>query len=247
MRGFWKLVVIETRLFFREPQAAFFTLAFPLMMLFIFGSIYGNAPSPFFGGLGTVDIIMPSYTALIIATTGLMGISISMAVYRESGILRRFQATPLKPLTLFSAEITVFFFMTFLGIVLLISGGEIVYGVRFTGNVLHVFAAFLLSCLSFFSLGFIVAGLVPTARTAQIIAMVLFFPMIFLSGATIPREALPEAIQQYGQILPLTQVVNLLRGMWIRESWAAHRQEVVVLASLMVVGIFVSSKTFRWE
>lgn len=36
MRGLLKLIYVEFKLFFREPQAAFFTLAFPLMMLVAF-------------------------------------------------------------------------------------------------------------------------------------------------------------------------------------------------------------------
>ncbi len=247
MRGFWKFTYVEIKLFFREPQAAFFTLAFPLMMLFLFGSIYGNKPTSFFGGYGTVDIMVPAYAALIIATTGLMGLSISMAAYRETGVLRRLQATPLKPHTLLFAEVLVFFLMTTLGMILLILAGKIGYGLRCAGNPIHIVFAFALSCLSFFSLGFILAGLLPTTRTAQTAAMVLFFPMIFLSGATIPRETLPGSIQRYSQILPLTQVVNLLRGMWIGESWIVHLQEVVILIALLIVGVFVTTKTFRWE
>ncbi len=58
-------------------STAFFTLAFPLMMLFLFGSIYGNTPSPFFGGYGSVDISVPAYSAMIIATSGLIGLTIA--------------------------------------------------------------------------------------------------------------------------------------------------------------------------
>jgi ABC-2 type transport system permease protein len=88
MRGFWKLTLMETKLFLREPMAAFFTLAFPLMMLFLFGSIYGNKPTPFFGGYGSVDVSVPAYTAVIIATSGLLFLTIAMASYREHGSLQ---------------------------------------------------------------------------------------------------------------------------------------------------------------
>ncbi|MFQ6093061.1 MAG: ABC transporter permease, partial [bacterium] len=188
MRGLWKLTFVEMKLFFREPQAAFFTLAFPLMMLFLFGSIYGNEPTPFFGGFGSVDVSVPAYTAVIIATSGLLSLAIVMAVYREYGILRRLKATPLRPLAILTAQVIVIFLMTALGMALLIIAGKMVYGLRFAGNPFSVLVAFVLSSFSFFALGFVLAGLMPTARTAQIVGMALFFPMIFLSGATIPRE-----------------------------------------------------------
>jgi ABC-2 type transport system permease protein len=96
-------------------------------------------------------------------------------------------------------------------------------------------------------LGFVIAGLMPTARTAQVVAMVLFYPMLFLSGAAIPREVMPETIQQYAQALPLTHVVSLLRGLWIGESWGQHLTEVGVLVAMAVIGVIISAKTFRWE
>lgn len=238
---------MELKLFLREPQAAFFTLAFPLMMLFLFGSIYGNKPTPFFGGYGSVDVSVPSYTAMIIATTGIISLPIVMAVYREYGVLRRLQATPLRPQTILSAQVCVIFLMTSLGMALLIIAGKVVYGLRFAGNPFSVLAAFVLSSMSFFALGFVLAGVMPTARTAQVVSMTIYFPMIFLSGATIPREVLPETIRHYSQILPLTHVVNLLRGLWIGESWGEHLKEVGILVALLVVGVVVSVKTFKWE
>jgi ABC-2 type transport system permease protein len=247
MRGFWKLTLMETKLFLREPMAAFFTLAFPLMMLFLFGSIYGNKPTPFFGGYGSVNVSVPSYTAVIIATSGLLFLTIAMASYREHGILRRLKATPLRPQAILGAQVIVIFLMTTLGMALLVIAAKIVYGLRFPGDPLSVLAAFVLSCLSFFALGFVLAGLLPTARTAQIVAMVLFYPMIFLSGATLPREILPESIQKFAQVLPLTHVVTLLRGLWMGEPWGDHLGEVGILSALLIIGILISVRTFRWE
>lgn len=247
MRGFWKLTWVEIKLFLREPMAAFFTLAFPLMMLFLFGSIYGNKPTSFFGGYGSVDVSVPAYTAMIVATTGLLGLPITVASYRERGILRRLQATPLRPQAILGAQVIVNFLMTMWGMGLLVVAGKLVYNLRFDGNPFSVLAAFVLSSMSFFALGFVLAGLLPTARTAQIVAMVLFYPMIFLSGATIPREVLPESIRQVAQILPLSHVVTLLRGLWMGDPWEKHLTEVGILAVLLIVGVLVSSKTFRWE
>lgn len=247
MRSLYKLSLVEAKLFFREPMAAFFTLAFPLMMLFLFGSIYGNKPSTLFGGYGSVDMSVPAYTAMIIATSGLIGLTVVLSTYREKGILRRLKATPLNPPTILISQVAVIFLMTTLGMALLVIAAKLVYNLRFDGNALSVFAAFFLSSMSFFSLGFILASITPTARTAQVVAMVIFYPMIFLSGATIPREVMPETIRTYSQILPLTHVVNLLRGMWIGESWSQHWLEVGVLFALLIIGVAISAKIFRWE
>lgn len=247
MRGLWKLTWTEIKLYIREPVAAFFTLGFPLILLFAFGSIWGNRPSPFFGGFGYIDTLIPAYTAAIIATSGLMSLSITMSTYREYGILRRLQATPLRAQTILTAQVIMLLLMTTLGTILLITAGKIIYGLRFGGNAFYVIFAFILSCFSFFSLGFVIAGVLPTARTAQAVAMILFYPMVFLSGATIPREILPMSVRKFAQVLPLTYVVNLMRGLWIGNGLEKHLTEIAILLLLIVVCVIISAKTFRWE
>jgi ABC-2 type transport system permease protein len=247
MKSLLKMTWMEAKLFLREPVGTFFTLGFPLMMLFLFGAIYGNEPTSLFGGLGTIDVSIPAYTAMIIATTGLVGLTITMSAYRENGVLRRLQTTPISPLVVLLAQVIVLFLMTTFGMLLLIIAGKLVYHIHFVGNAFNVILGFILSSLSFFSLGFVLAGLMPTARTAQVVGMVILYPMLFLSGAGFPRELLPEAIKKISVFLPLTYVVNLLRGLWVGEAWGQHITELIVLSALLVVGVLVSIKTFRWE
>jgi ABC-2 type transport system permease protein len=149
MRGFWKLTWIEAKLFFRIPIMAFFTLAFPLMILFIFGGIYGNAPSQMFGGLGSVDVSIPAYTGMIIGTSALLSLTITLANYRERGILRRYRATPVSPSAVLGAQLVVLFVMTLVGMGVLVLAGKVFYGMRFEGNVWSVLAGFTLGCVSF--------------------------------------------------------------------------------------------------
>ncbi len=247
MQAFLKLTWTETKLFFREPIAAFFTLVFPLMLLFLFGGIYGNEPSKYFNGYGSVDVSVPNYTGMIIGTSGLMSLAITLANYRERGILRRLRATPLQPLALLAAELTVLFGMTLAGMLTLVVAGKLVYHLRFGGNVLSVLGGFTLGCLSFFALGMVLAGLVPNPRTAQIVGMAALYPMMFMSGATLPIEFLPASIRAIAQFLPLTYVVALLRGLWLGDPWSQHLKEVAILAGIMVVATLVAAKVFRWE
>ncbi len=247
MRALTKYTWTEIKLFLREPIGAFFTLVFPLMMLFLFGTIYGNEPSPLFYGYGTVDVSVPAYTAMIIGTTGIMGLTITISTYRENGILRRLRVTPLRPYIILIAQVAVNFLMTAAGMLLLILAGKLVYDLRFDGNVLNVALAFMLSSLSFFSLGFVLAAVMPNARTAQVVGMVIFYPMLFLSGAGMPLEILPDKVRNISKFLPLTYVVTLLRGLWTGGTWDQHNTEVIVLVTLLAVGVLISAKAFRWE
>jgi ABC-2 type transport system permease protein len=247
MKALVKYTWTEIKLYLREPMGAFFTLVFPLMMLFLFGSIYGNEPSALFNGYGSVDVSVPAYTAMIIGTTGILGLSITMATYREKGILRRLRVTPLRPQVILIAQVVVMFLMTAAGMLLLILAGKLVYNLRFDGNALNVTLAFVLSSLSFFSLGFVLASIMPNARTAQVVGMVIFYPMLFLSGAGMPLEILPQTVRNLSKFLPLTHVVTLLRGLWTGEVWSQHITEVWVLLAVLAAGVLISAKTFRWE
>jgi ABC-2 type transport system permease protein len=247
MNAFLKYTWTEIKLFLREPIGAFFTLLFPLMMLFLFGSIYGNQPQAMFNGYGSVDVSVPAYTAMIIATTGIMGINITMASYREKGILRRLRISPLHPSLILAGQLVVVMLMTVAGMGLLVLAGRLVYQMRFEGSLLAVIPAFLLGSLSFFSLGFVLASLMPNARTAQVVGMAVLYPMLFLSGAGMPLEILPERLRNFSKFLPLTHVVTLLRGLWFGDSWSQHITELWVLLGVLVLGVVISSLAFRWE
>ena len=247
LRILWKMTWVETKLFLREPMAAFFTLAFPLMILFLFGGIYGNEPNEMFGGRGTVDMLVPAYMAMIIGTVGLMFVTINMSTYREKGILRRFKTTPLRPVTILLDTVLVNFAMTLVGTGLLIVAAILTFDLQFDGHVIPFLLAFILASLSFFSLGFVIASLAPTSRVAQVVGMVLFYPMLFLSGASIPLQIMPGSIQRIADFLPLTYVVKLLQGVWFGEPAGEHLFEIFILTGLLVVCAVISALTFRWE
>jgi ABC-2 type transport system permease protein len=248
MKSLTKMTWMEAKLFLREPVGVFFTLVFPLIMLFIFGTIYSNVPAgPGSGGPEAIGSLIPAFTAMVIGITGLMAVTITMATYRENGILRRLRTTPVSPLVVMAAQVVVVFTMTALGVLLLIAAAKLVYHVRFEGNALSMMGGFILGSLSFFGIGFILAGVMPTARTAQVVAMVLVYPMLIFSGAAWPRELMPATIQKVSAFIPLTYVVNLLSGLWIGEPWGKHLLDVGVLAGMLLLGVIVSAKTFRWE
>lgn len=247
MKSLLKMTWMEAKLFLREPASAFFTLVFPLIYLFMYGLISGNAPTPMYGGRGTIDAAIPSLTAVIISMAGLMSTTITMATYREKGILRRLGTTPVSPLVVLAAQVIVVFAMTCLGMLLLIAAGMLFYHVRFDGNAFSLLAGFTLCSLSFFGIGFILAGITRTVRSAWVAAMVLLYPMLFLSGAFFSVKLLPAAVQKVSAFMPLTYVVNLLSGLWMGESWGQHLLDVGVLLGMLVLGVVISARTFRWE
>lgn len=247
LRSFASFVVVNLRLYIREPVGAFFTLVFPVMLVLIFGAIYGNEPQEMFDGYGPMDISMPAYTALILGSVGLVGVAINASSYREAGILRRFRMTPLRPLVYIAADVIANLVMTLVGMAGVVLAGWVLYRVQFEGRAVSVFLAVVLSGSAMFAVGYLIAGLAPNARAAQVIGMVVLYPMLFLSGAGIPLEVMPEGIRAISDYLPLSYVVRLLRGLWFGDPWGSLLLETGVLVGVLVVCTAVAARFFRWE
>ena len=249
MRSLWKLFLMQLKLYLREPVAFFFSLAYPALLLLLFGFIYGNDPAPEFWGrnFGTVDASVPAYTGIIIGTVALMGIPIDTTSSRENGVLRRYCATPMRPIVYILASVMVYLMVTLLGMGILVAVGKFVFDLRMAGSWWNVLGAILLSALAFFSAGYLLASLAPTARIAQTVGMVIFFPMMFLSGAGMPLQLLPESLQQVSKYLPLTYVVELVQGLWFGDPWRVLWVPTLVLVGMIAVGTAASVKLFRWE
>ncbi|HNS51568.1 MAG TPA: ABC transporter permease [Anaerolineae bacterium] len=247
MPSFLNLTWVNLKLYVREPVATFFTLAFPPLMVLLFGGMYGNEPSALFGGLGPMDISMPAYTAMILATVAFIGVPITLGAYREAGVLRRYKATALRPFTYILSDVVSNLLMTLVGMVGLVLVGWLLYRVHFQGNILVVIAAVVFCGLAMFAVGYLIASVAPNARTAQVVSMVIFYPMLFLSGAAIPLEIMPATIKKISSFLPLTYVVKLLRGLWFGDWWGEHLLETAVLAAILVLGAALSARFFRWE
>lgn len=249
LRGLWQIYLMQIKLYLREPVAFFFSLAYPTLLLLLFGFIYGNDPAPEFWGrnFGTVDASVPAYAGIIIGTVALMGIPIDTASNRESGVLRRYRATPLRPAAYLIASVLMYLSVALAGMLILVLVGRIVFGLRFAGSWPSILAAFILSALAFYAFGYLIASLAPTARIAQTIGMVIFFPMMFLSGAGMPIQLLPEGLRRVSDFLPLTYVVRLIQGLWFDEAWKTLWLPVLVLCGILVIGAYLAARFFRWE
>lgn len=244
MRAVRKLTVVQFKLYLREPAAFFFTLVFPAMVLLLFGAIFGNES---YGGVRYVDYETPALVAMVIGTVGLMSIPIATAVAREHHILRRYFATPLRPVQYIIADLAANIAVSLLGSLLLIVVGWLVYDLHLPDRVLAWILAFLLAMLSFAAAGYLIAALAPTTRVAQTVGMVLFYPMLFLSGAAFPLEIMPAWLQELSKLLPLRYVVTLLQGLWFGDGWREHLTDVTVLTAILVGATLLSVRTFRWE
>ena len=213
MRTMAKLSWVELKLFVREPITMVFTFAFPLIVLFVLAGVFGNTPDPrvFPRGVGPTDALVPAYIGVVIASIGLIGLPVHLAGYRERGVLRRLRASSVSVWSVLGPQVVVSFVIAALGGVLLVTAASLAYDVHILKSAALLIAAFVLSTLSFAALGFFLGAVLPTARAAQGVGLLLFFVMMMLSGGGPPRAVMTRAMQWIGDAMPLRYVTILLQ------------------------------------
>ena len=109
MRALREMTGVELKLFLRDPLTVVFVIVLPVVMLYVLNGVFGNEPDPtVWQGLGAVEFYTSSYVALVAAATGILAIPVlHVAGYREMGVLRRFRASALSPVTFVGAQVAV--------------------------------------------------------------------------------------------------------------------------------------------
>jgi len=240
------LFVFEFKLFFRNVINLIFVLLFPSSMVLLFGSIFGNEPSALFGGYGTIDVSVPSYICMIVAVTGLMSLPLTLCTYRQNKVLKRLRATTLRPYHIIGTQFAVNLIMTIIGAVLLISVASAVYHIQFIGSAVSMILLTILVVCCIFSIGVLIASIFKDAKTATAAANIVYFPMLFLSGATIPIELMPAAVQKVASFLPMTHAVNVLKSVWLNKPIGDYYQSLIILIVVFIVCAVLSVVFFKW-
>lgn len=248
LRGLWRLTWLETKIFVREPLGVIGSVGAPVLLFVVMGRLLGprvRTRSPDVPSFVSVDL--PIFTSLLIAASAVLSLVAIISIYREGGILRRLRATPLRPYTILMAHVMVKLLFTALTLVVMIAAGRRYQAVGSEVPLVSFALAVLFTIVSVVSLGFLIASVVPTARFAQPIGTLIFYPMLALSGLFVPTESLPPMLRSIARVLPLTYAVSLLRGIWRGEGWSAHAGDVAVLALTFLVLTAVAAQLFRWE
>ncbi len=247
MKAFLFMLITEFKLSTRNYTYMFFAFVFPPMMLLLFGGIYGNDPTPFYNGNGAVDTLTPAYIGMVLAVSGIMSLPMQLSEYRQHKVLKRYKATPISTEAIMIPHFVVNGALFIIGTLILIIVGRLVFNLHFLGNVFNFFIAYILSMMCIFSMGFLIAAIAPNNRAANAMAFLIYFPMLFLSGATMPIQLFPKIIVNISRFIPLTYCVEILQGTWLGDPLSVFGKAIIVLVAITVVCTGVSIKVFRWE
>lgn len=225
----------------RSRASLVWTLVFPQVWLFLFAIIYRSVP-------GGMDARMPGLLTITAFAGSFFGVAYTLVTEREQGILRRLRVTPATATTIVMANgvrssVTVTASLVFQGLI-----ARFALGVGF-GAALPVVAVVLaFGIWAFVPLGLIMGSSSKDMRSAPAVGNLIFFPMIFLSGAALPTQMLPGWLQSFGLMLPTTYLVEALTGVMVRgESLTQQWLPLAVLFASGFVSLGFNNLLFRWE
>jgi len=253
-KGFLKLIEYEFKLFVREPTAAFFTFVFPVFFLFLTMEVFIGRPvievatATGIMEVRVINYVLPNIILMIIATTAFMSLPIITVDYRQTRFFKRLRANPVSSSTILAALGVVYFIITFCGIMLLALLAFTIYGASIEGNIFLFILSLAFSYMAIASIGFgLLGSLLRTSRSALAVGQIIYFPAMFFSGVFVPIDQLPEWLRPVSEYIPITHAVRLMQGMWLGEPIGNFLREIIILAGVILLCVFVAVKKFRWE
>jgi ABC-2 type transport system permease protein len=246
MKTLLKLTWVETKLFIREPVTVVFTLALPIIFLFVMGGVFGNTPdASIYRGVGAMDYYMPAYYALVMMAIGTVALPVHLAGYRDRGILRRLRAAGISIWAVMGSQLLVSFLIALAGSILVTVCGYLAYSPSPPQNYLFLAIAFIIGTISFSALGFFLGAVLPSTRSAQGVGLILFFVMMILGGAGPPPEVMTSVMRYVGDSTPMHWAILMLQDPWLGFGW--HMNASLIVAGITVVSTGLAARFFRWE
>jgi ABC-2 type transport system permease protein len=232
---------MRIQLTIRNKMFLFFSVIMPFGFFFLYAGVFAK------GVPEGVRYLLGPVVALTVMGS-FWGLSAALVSFREQGILRRFHVTPVTPSDMLASSVVANYFLTLPTVLLELLFARVFFHVHNFGDILAVFILVTVGTVSFASLGLVVASVTNTMQETQIINQLLWFPLIFLSGATIPLPSLPMVVQRVGVFLPATYLVNSLQRAIVFSIPITHLLlGMVILGFWAATSFFVSAQLFRWE
>jgi ABC-type transport system involved in cytochrome c biogenesis permease component len=235
------LTRMRIQLAFRNKMFFYFVIVMPLAFFFLWLGVFAK------GAPKSVGFYLGSVLAFNVMGS-FWGLSATLVLFREQGILRRFHVAPVTASDLLASSIVANYVLTIPTIVVELFLARFVFHLPNLGNLVTLFLLMSVGIVSFGALGLVVASVTNTMQETQVLNNLLWLPLIFLSGATIPLAYLPRAVQRVGLFLPATYLVNGVQQSIVNSAtpWSRY-VEILSLALWACLTFFLSAQLFRWE
>ena len=230
----------ENRTFWRNPPAAFFTFAFPLLFMAIFSIIFGSRAAAFYTpGIIVFAVVTATYTNLAMTVT----------IARDEGVLKRIRGTPLPLWVYLAGRIGHAIVIAVLLVVAVAAFGALAYRVEVPWDALPlVVLVLVIAAAAFSALGLALTGFIPNADAAPAIVNATILPLLFISNVFIDMSNAPDWLNTVSHLLPVRHVADAVMALYAEGAGAgAPWTEIGVVGAWGAAGVMLALRYFSWE
>jgi ABC-2 type transport system permease protein len=245
----------ELRSFFRSRSALLFTLLFPVMLLILFGAIFGNEVEA--GGVRYVNVLLAGILASGLASVSFVSLAISICAERDAGDLKRLVATPMPKAAYFVGKVGLVLVTMILELCLVMGVAAVFYNANLPTDLSRWFTfgwVTLLGAATCSILGVAMSALPRDAKSAVPMVQLPFVGLQFVSGVFVEFSTLPEGLRSFASLFPLKWIAQGYRSVFLPDGYLAEEpagswqlgQGAVALGVWLVIGCLMCFFTFRW-
>lgn len=232
---------MRIRLALRNKMFFFFSIVMPFAFFFLYEGVFAKSTprgAAYFLGPVLALTVMGSF----------WGLSATIVMFREQGILRRFHVSPVTTGDMLASSVVANFVLTLPTVLIQLLFARIFFHVSTLANLAGILLLLTIGTISFASFGLVIASVTSTMQETQVLNQLIWLPLIFLSGATLPLAYLPKMVQRVGLFLPATYLVNAFQQIIVNSASSLSRYtEILSLTFWALLTFFLSTQLFRWE
>ncbi|HEY2478538.1 MAG TPA: ABC transporter permease [Solirubrobacterales bacterium] len=239
----------DQKAFWRNPASVFFTVMFPVLLLVIFGTIFGSDNVEIRGGqIDTDTYYVPAIISLSIISSTMQSLAMSLVIAREDGRLKRGRGTPMPSWVFIAGRVGNSIVTALMMLALLAVIGGLVYSVHFPWDrIPAILLVLAIGAAAFSCLGIALTAAIPTQDAAAPIVNFLLLPLYFLSGVFIPDDQLPSGIIHFADVFPIRHFFLAFFDAYVPGgAHAVDWNHLLIVVIWGVGGLLLAVRFFRW-
>jgi ABC-2 type transport system permease protein len=240
----------DQKAFWRNPASVFFTVAFPVILLLIFATVFGNQTVSVRGGIKTTVYYVPAIITLSVISATMQSLAMSLVIAREDGRLKRGRGTPMPAWVFIAGRIGNSIVVALIMLALIAAIGRVLYDVPIPwGRLPELLTVLVVGAAAFCCLGIALTAAIPSQDAAAPIVNALLLPLYFLSGVFIPDDQLPSGVIHFADAFPVRHFFEAFFNAYVPAGGGGSGLEwgnLAVVAAWGVFGLLLSVRFFRW-
>jgi ABC-2 type transport system permease protein len=239
----------DQKAFWRNPAAVFFTVGFPVILLLIFATVFGDQTIDVRGGIDTTAYYVPAIITVAVISATMQSLAMSLVIAREDGRLKRGRGTPMPAWVFIAGRVGNSIVVALMMLALIAALGRVLYGVAIPwGQLPQLVVVLAVGSAAFCCLGIALTAAIPSQDAAAPIVNALLLPLYFLSGVFIPEDELPDGVVNFANHFPVRDFFEAFFAAYMPAGGGSGVDwgNLAVVAIWGVAGLLLAIRFFRW-